>query len=63
MTEVSRREAIVGLGAVAGLAACGREKSADLQRKLGVAVAGIGSVATRSVLPALKNSDYCRWLV
>lgn len=60
MTEVSRRDVIAGLGAAAGLAACGGEKTTGTQRKLGIAVAGIGSVATRSVLPALQRSKYCR---
>jgi predicted dehydrogenase len=51
---------ILGLGAAAGLAACGSKEGPGHYRKLGVAIVGAGAVATRSVLPALKQSEYCR---
>jgi glucose-fructose oxidoreductase len=60
MPEVLRRDVILGLGAAATLAACGSDQSAGRYRKLGVAVVGVGGVATRSVLPALNRSAFCR---
>jgi predicted dehydrogenase len=62
VTSVSRREALLGLGAAAGLAACGSGtgSGASDYRKLGVAIAGVGGVVTRDVIPAIKRSKHCR---
>lgn len=61
MPDVMRREVILGLGAAASLAACGSSKNPIASyRKLGIAVVGIGGVATRDVFPALKRSEHCR---
>ena len=66
MATVSRRDALLALGAAAGLAACGSgggsgsAASGGNYRKLGVAIAGVGGVVTRDVIPAIKRSDHCR---
>ena len=64
MASVSRREALLGLSAAAGLAACGSGpgsgSGANDYRKLGVAIAGVGGVVTRDVIPAIQRSKHCR---
>jgi predicted dehydrogenase len=60
MTETSRRSALLGLGAVTTLAACGVGTRNDGGRKVGVAVAGVGSVALSMVIPAIAASSRCR---
>jgi predicted dehydrogenase len=62
VASVSRREALLGLGAAAGLAACGSGpgSGANDYRKLGVAIAGVGGVVTRDVIPAIQRSKHCR---
>jgi predicted dehydrogenase len=59
---ISRREALLGLGAAAGLAACGSRSGADGNnyRKLGVAIAGVGGVVKRDVIPSIQRSRHCR---
>jgi predicted dehydrogenase len=61
----SRRETLLALGAAAGLAACGSGSSGSgpggkSYRKLGVAIAGVGGVVTRDVIPAVRRSKNCR---
>lgn len=60
MLASSRRNVLLGLGAVAGLAACGGAGTAAEGRKLGVAVVGLGGVTGRNVLPSIEASDHCR---
>lgn len=57
-SSISRRELLVGMGAAAGLAACGGGGYSG--RQLGVAVVGIGSLAQGQIIPALQESQRCR---
>lgn len=60
MPEILRRDVLLGLGAAAGLAACGGSGSSRGDRKIGIAVVGIGGVSTRDVLPAIKKCAFTR---
>ena len=59
MTQTSRRDALIAIGATAALGACA-DTVVKTQRKLGVAVAGVGSVAENQVIPAILGSGVCR---
>lgn len=58
----SRREILTGSGAAllaAALPACGRAQEPP-KRKLGYAVVGLGSYATRQIMPRLKDCEFAR---
>jgi predicted dehydrogenase len=58
LKNVARRDVVLGIGAAAGLAACGR---ADIGgRKRGVAVIGIGEHSLDRVIPAILDTQGCR---
>lgn len=59
MFTASRRNVIIGLGAAAGIAACGT-KSASGDRRLGVAVAGLGMASVDMFIPSVQRSSQCR---
>jgi predicted dehydrogenase len=59
MIETSRRDLLLGLGATAALTACA-DTSTSTRRKLGIAVAGVGSVAEGQVIPAIAGSSQCK---
>ena len=56
--SIPRRDVLLGLGAAAGLAACGGPELGT--RKLGVAVIGIGALSLNWILPALATTERCR---
>jgi len=58
---IDRREAMIGIGA-AGLtaAACGSAQVPPSGRKLGYAIVGLGSYATRQIMPQFENCRYSR---
>lgn len=58
----SRREILTGSGAAllaAALPACGRAQEAP-KRKLGYAIVGLGSYATRQIMPRLKDCEFAK---
>jgi predicted dehydrogenase len=59
-SKLSRREILAGLGAAAGLGACGRVGDGSGADRVGVAVVGLGNLALSRVLPALRDSERCR---
>ncbi|MEX2150319.1 MAG: Gfo/Idh/MocA family oxidoreductase [Steroidobacteraceae bacterium] len=62
MTEwmTSRRDVVLGLGAAAGLMACGRGAPGAGGERQGVALVGIGDLAQGQVIPAIRKSGSCR---
>jgi predicted dehydrogenase len=57
--NLDRRDVLLGLGAAAGLAACGATDDADTG-KIGVAVLGIGDLSLNTIIPAIQDSANCR---
>lgn len=57
-TPIARRSVLLGIGAAAGLAACGRVDIAS--RRRGVAVVGIGEHSLERVIPAIFETHSCR---
>ncbi|TGX52715.1 Gfo/Idh/MocA family oxidoreductase [Sphingomonas gei] len=58
----SRREILTGSGAAllaAALPACGRAQEAP-KRKLGYAIVGLGSYATRQIMPRLQDCEFAK---
>lgn len=51
---------ILGMGAAAGVVACGDRGIGDAGKKLGVAVVGLGSAAVDSFIPTVNRSPQCR---
>jgi predicted dehydrogenase len=61
--NTTRRDALVGIGAAASLAACDpaeRAKAAAAGPKLGVALVGLGWHAEEHLVPALRATQRCR---
>lgn len=58
----NRRDLLRGLGAgvLAGTLPAGLRAQGDPGRKLGYAIVGLGSYATRQIMPRLKNCDHAR---
>jgi glucose-fructose oxidoreductase len=56
---IDRREVLIGVGAAAGLAACGVTEDSS-QAKVGVAVLGIGELALNTIIPGIQESANCR---
>jgi predicted dehydrogenase len=55
--NVARREVLLGIGAAAGIAACGG--TAVGGRKQGVAIIGIGEHSLKRIIPAILQTDRC----
>ncbi|PCD02316.1 glucose-fructose oxidoreductase [Sphingomonas spermidinifaciens] len=58
--ETTRREALIGIGAVAGLAALPQAACAQPGRKLGYAIVGLGSYATNQIMPSFARCQHSR---
>ena len=55
--NVGRRDVLLGIGAAAGIAACGADVDG---RKRGVAIIGIGEHSLDRVIPAIAATERCR---
>ena len=60
MNDQSRRQFILQTSALAAAPLISSVGSAQTQRKLGVALVGLGSLSTNQIAPALKTTKYCR---
>lgn len=56
---IARRKVLLGIGAAAGIAACGKGDDLASHRR-GVAVIGIGEHSLDRVIPAILESERCR---
>ncbi len=56
----SRRDVLSSIGAGAALAALSSSRASAAPRKIGYAVVGLGSYATRQIMPNFRNCDHAR---
>ena len=60
MANSTRREVLGGAGAGMMLAGMGTKANAAASRKIGYAIVGLGSYATRQIMPNFAGCDYAR---
>ena len=58
--DTTRREALIGIGAAAGLALLPQAACAQPARKIGYAIVGLGNYATNQIMPAFANCKDAR---